>query len=251
MNPKSEPTRTYRFEVFRCGGAESGAPRFQGYEVTLDRNMSVLETLLKIQDEQDPTLAFRYACRGAICGSCAMSINGQLNLACRVQLTSLPTNRVVLEPLPGLEILKDLVVDMDPFWEKYERIRPWLHAEIGGVKENAMSEKERGRIDQFVNCILCGLCYGACPATKSNESFLGPTALAKLYRFLADAREHRNGTTMDEVNGADGVWGCRGVMKCMEVCPKDVRATDGIRGLRRDLFVHKVKQLVGRKGRED
>jgi len=121
-NPKNEHTRMYRFEILRYDASRDDEPRFQAYQVAAQANMSVLEALLKIQDEQDPSLAFRYACRGAVCGSCAMAINGKLNLACRVQLKNLHTNRVILEPLPRFEILKDLVVDMDLFWEKYQRI---------------------------------------------------------------------------------------------------------------------------------
>ena len=164
----------------------------------------MLEGLLRIQDEQDPSLAFRSSCRGAVCGSCGMSINGRLNLACRVQLHLLAGRRVVLEPLPGLEIVKDLVVDMDPFWEKYQRIQPWLHAEIAAAEGSRMTEPQRQRIDQFVNCILCGLCYAACPVTKSDDRFTGPAALAKLYRFLADSRESRDGTTLEQEDSPGG-----------------------------------------------
>ena len=160
--------------------------------------------------------------------------------------TCLPAARVVLEPLPGLEIVKDLVVDMDPFWEKYQRIQPWLHAEVAAAEGSRMTGPERQRIDQFVNCILCGLCYAACPVTKSDERYTGPAALAKLYRFLADSRESRDGTTLQQENSQAGMWGCHTIMKCGEVCPKEVRPTDGIRGVRRKLLSHKLKQFFRR-----
>jgi succinate dehydrogenase / fumarate reductase iron-sulfur subunit len=217
----------------------------------VEQKTSVLEALLRLQDEQDPTLAFRYCCRGAICGSCAMSINGKLNLACRVQLQSLPAARVVLEPLPGFEILKDLVVDMGPFWEKYRRTEPWLHAEIAAAKETRMSPDQLDRFQPYVQCILCGLCHAACPARRSNGDFTGPAALTKLYRFLADAREERGGGTLLEEDSADGLWGCRTIMKCVEVCPKEVRPADAIRAARRRLVVERIKRLVGGKPRED
>ena len=244
----SPPSSRYRFEIFRYSAAQGGQPRFQSYDLSVQGNMSVLEALLKIQDEQEPSLAFRYACRGAVCGSCAMSVNGKLNLACRVQLKSLPGNRVVVEPLPGFEIIKDLVVDMDPFWEKYERIKPWLHAADCTTKENPMSEKQRQRIDQYVNCILCGLCHAACPVTKTCDSFSGPAALAKLYRFMTDSREqHRDGEILAQENAAGGVWRCHTIMECTSVCPKDVRPSDGIRGVRRTLLSQKIKTALGRK----
>jgi succinate dehydrogenase / fumarate reductase iron-sulfur subunit len=205
--------------------------------------LSVLESLLKIQDRQDPSLAFRCACRGAVCGSCAMSINGKLDLACRVQLHTLSVERVVLEPLPGLDIIKDLVVDMDPFWRKYEQVRPWLHAEVSATKENRMSEQERERIDQYIHCALCGVCYASCPAIKSNANFAGPAALAKLNRFLADSRDGRKADALRPADSAAGVWGCRNVMSCVRACPKDVRPSDGIRAVRRKLIVEKLKQF--------
>jgi succinate dehydrogenase/fumarate reductase iron-sulfur protein len=251
MNPKNGYTKTYRFEILRGGESTLAPPRFRSYELAVDRQTSVLEALWRIQDEQDPSLAFRYSCRGAICGSCGMSINGKLDLACRVQLQALPTTRVVLEPLPGLEILKDLVVDMGPFWDKYERIRPWLQAGISAVEETKMTEAQRARIDQYVHCILCGLCYSACPAVQFNPDFSGPAALAKLQRFLADSRDEREGKTFEQEDSEQGVWGCRTTMKCVDVCPKDVRPADGIRAVRRRLFVERVKHLVERKPHED
>lgn len=244
-------SKTYRFEILRYSEASGGQPRFQTYDLAVERKMSVLEALLTVQDQQDPSLAFRYACRGAICGSCAMSINGKLNLACRVQLHTLTTDRVVLEPLPGFEIIKDLVVNMDVFWEKYERVRPWLHSEVSAGKESRMSEAQRAKFDQYIHCILCGVCYAACPARKANNAFTGPAALAKLYRFVSDSRETRNGEALRGEDSSQGVWGCRTVSKCTEACPKDVRPGDAIRGARRKLVVQKAKRLMRRKSRED
>lgn len=251
MNPNSGLTKTYRFEIFRYGPPSGDQPRFQVYDLAVDRKISVLEAILRIQDEQDPSLAFRYACRGAICGSCAMSINGKLNLACRVQLHTLTTERVVLEPLPGFEIRKDLVVDFDAFWEKYRRVRPWLHAAVSEQKERRMTEAQRQQIDQYIQCILCGVCYGACPARRANATFTGPAALAKLYRFLADSRDERDGQSLQEADSPQSLWGCRTVMKCVEACPKEVRPADGIRGARRKLLASKSRHLFGRKSRAD
>lgn len=240
----------YRFEILRYDAAKDTQPRFQTYQLAAEASTSVLEALLAIQDQQDPSLAFRYSCRGAVCGSCAMSIGGRLNLACRVLLENLPTRRVVLEPLPRFEVLKDLVVDMDPFWEKYQRVQPWLHAQLSGATESRMSEAERERIDQYVNCILCGLCYAACPVVSSNEKATGPAALAKLHRFWADSRESRGVETLEQEDAPEGVWACHTITRCIEVCPKDVRPTDGIAALRRRLLVHRFKRLFGRRSDE-
>lgn len=244
MNPKSELTRTVRFEIFRYDASAGDEPRLVAYDLPVRGDISVLEALLLIRDEQDPTLAFRYSCRGAVCGSCAMSIGGRPQLACRVLLKNLPGDRVVVEPMPGYEIIKDLVVDMDPFWEKYERVRPWLHAATAEAAESRMSERERQRVDQYVNCILCGLCYAACPVVKLDPRFTGPAALAKLYRFLADSRERRGGEELEAEDSSAGMWGCHTITRCIDACPKHVRPTDGIEGVRRKLLVHKFKKWV-------
>lgn len=243
--PSPSDDSIFRFEVFRYDAASAAPPRFQAFEVHAAKGLSVLQGLLQIQDEQDPSLAFRYACRGAVCGSCAMSINGQLNLACRVQLDRLPTRRIVVEPLPNLDVLRDLVVDMTPFWEKYERVRPWLHTEEASQRDGLMSEQERERFDQYVNCILCGLCYAACPVLKSNDQFTGPAALAKLYRFMSDPRDHRPPAEIRSEDSRQGVWGCHTIARCIDACPKNVRPTDGIRGVRRRLLSQTLKKFLG------
>jgi len=242
--------KTYRFEILRSSGAEGREPWFQAYDFAPDRTMSVLEALLEIQAWQDPSLAFRYACRGAVCGSCAMAINGKLQLACRVQLESLPERHAILEPLPHLEVLRDLVVDMGPFWEKYERIRPWLHAEIGDCGSTAVSPAESQKLDRYVNCILCGLCYAACPVLSGTPDFAGPAVLAKLYRFVSDPREESASRALGEVDQQAGVWGCRMVTRCIETCPKNVRPTDAVAGLRRLLVSQAFHRLSGRKADE-
>jgi succinate dehydrogenase / fumarate reductase iron-sulfur subunit len=149
--------------------------------------------------------------------------------------------------LPGFEVLKDLVVDMDPFWEKYERVRPWLHAEISAVQESRISERQRKRIDQYVQCILCAVCYAACPARRANDTFAGPAALGKLYRFVADAREPNGSRALQQQDSPEGVWGCRTIMQCIGACPKDVRPADGVRGVRRALLARKLPRLTRRK----
>ena len=237
----------FHFDIFRYDPAEGGQPRFQRYELTAGKGLSVLQALLQIQDEQDPSLAFRFACRGAVCGSCAMAINGRLNLACRVQLDSLATGRVVIEPLPHLDVIRDLVVDMTPFWAKYERVRPWLHAADSAAPSHRMSERERDRIDQYINCILCGLCYGACPVVPQNPDFTGPAALAKLYRFLADSRDTRGGEVLQQENTHAGLWGCHTIGRCIDACPKQVRPTDGIEGARRRLLSQTFQRLWRRR----
>lgn len=235
----------YIFRVLRFNPKRDSMPYFQEYNVELDPSASVLEGLLKIQDEINPSLAFRYSCRGAVCGSCGMVINGKFNLACRSLVKNLNTQEIVLEPLPNLEIIEDLMVEMKPFWKAYENIKPYLIPKLVPEKENLVSPKDEKVIDNFINCILCACCYGSCPVVTRDENYLGPAALAKLFRFVGDVRDRGHGETLDQINIESGTWGCDTVFKCVEACPKKVRPTDGIEALRRKTVVRKLKRSVG------
>lgn len=233
----------YTLRIFRHDAASDARPRFDDFTVEAGPGATVLDALFRVQREQDPTIAFRYSCRGAVCGSCGMVINGRLDLACRVQLATLGTHEVVLEPLPNLDVLRDLVVDMDPFWTAYESVRPWLHekAEIA-ERESPMSPKERDRIDQFVNCILCACCYAACPVAGREEGYLGPAAMAKLARFVEDVRDGRPAEQLDDADSGLAAWGCDMIFRCRDACPKDVRPSDGVAAVRRRLIKNKLRQ---------
>ncbi len=225
----------FTLKIFRFDSQKDQEAYFDHFRVMAKKGMTVLEALLKIQEEQDPTLVFRYSCRGAVCGSCSMLINGKPNLACRVQLANLPFREILIEPLPNFEIMKDLIVDMEPFWRAYRLVEPWL---VPGDRkedgEHLVTEKNRAQIDQFVNCVLCACCYGTCPVASRNEDYVGPAALAKLFRFVQDSRDTRDWKqAIGQLNSENGLWGCHTVFRCVEDCPKQVRPTDGIEGLRR------------------
>jgi succinate dehydrogenase / fumarate reductase iron-sulfur subunit len=197
--------------------------------------------LLRIRDEIDGTLAFRSSCRSAVCGSCAMVINGKIDLACRTQAASFGTKTIILEPLPNMQIIKDLVVDMTPFWNMYEKVKPYLiRKSTDPDKEIPQTEEDRKKIDQNVNCILCASCYGACPVLARDPDYIGPAAFAKLERFMLDSRDERPEDFLENVNNDKGVWGCDTVLRCIDACPKDVRPTDSIVGLRKQLVRHKL-----------
>ena len=230
-------SQEYTFLVFRFDPERDREPRFDSYTLQLDESQSVLGALMEIQDRLDPSLSFRYSCRGAVCGSCGLSINGSLALACKTLLFRLPGGTITVEPLPNLEIQKDLAVNLQPFWKAYQEIQPWLHtAGVLPEKEYQVSERERSRIDQFVNCILCACCYGACPAIGRDPDYLGPAALAKFFRFVGDVRDRREESLLRTLDDQHGVWGCDTVFRCIDACPKEVRPTDGIAALRRSLI---------------
>lgn len=234
----------YIFRILRFDSLKDKNPYFQDFHHETSEAKSILEALMDIRNEQDCTLSFRYSCREAICGSCGMVINGKFDLACRAELGSFDSSLVVLEPLPNLEVEKDLVVNMDPFWEALYKIEPYIHSsEELAEKGYRIEEKEMEKILQFINCVMCGCCYSACPVASRDERYLGPAALAKLNRFVKDPRDKRPFSSWSKVNTESGVWGCDTVFKCNEVCPKDVRPADGIEALRRKVVVEKIKRI--------
>ena len=232
----------YTFKILRYDVKEpETGPFFESYRIKVLPGLTVLGILLRIRDEIDGTLAFRASCRSAVCGSCAMVINGKIDLACRTQVATFGANTIILEPLPNFEIIKDLVVDMTPFWNMYEKVKPYLmRTSPDPDKEIEQSEGERSRIDQVVNCILCACCYGACPVLSRDPEYAGPAALAKLERFVLDSRDERPASALDAVNNEKGVWGCDTILRCIDACPKDVRPTDSIVSLRKKLLKHKL-----------
>ena len=235
MSPSRENTEMeYQIKILRYDPRRDEYPYFQEYHYETEETKSVLEALMEIRNIQDCSLSFRYSCRESICGSCAMVINGQFGLACRIELEALDSTEIVIEPLPNLEIQKDLVVNLDPFWEALVKIEPFLHSE-GNVPEKGhrIDDEKIDKIFQYVNCILCGCCYSACPVVSMRENYLGPAALAKLYRYVRDPRDLRRYPDYAGVSTQDGAWGCHTIFKCNEACPKDVRPADGIEALRR------------------
>lgn len=234
----------YLFRIFRYDPIKDEYPYFQDYFFETEEKKSILEALMEIRNEQDSTLSFRYSCREAICGSCAMVINGYFDLACRKELQKLQSSLIVIEPLPNLEIQKDLVVDMEPFWEALFQVKPYLFpAKKIKEKGHRIEEKEMEKIFQYINCIMCGCCYSVCPVVSRDERYLGAAALAKLYRFVKDPRDKRTFQNFSNVNTEGGAWGCDTIFKCNEVCPKDVRPADGIEALRRKLVIEKIKRI--------
>jgi succinate dehydrogenase / fumarate reductase iron-sulfur subunit len=161
------------------------------------------------------------------------------------------TDTIVLEPLPNMEVIRDLVVDLTPFWQMVEKIQPYLiRKNETPDKEIPQSEAQRLKIDQYVNCILCACCYGACPVLARESGYLGPAAAAKLERFVLDSRDERPAAALEAVDDEKGVWACDTLFRCIDACPKDVRPTDAIVGLRKAIVKHRLKKLVGMTGDE-
>jgi succinate dehydrogenase / fumarate reductase iron-sulfur subunit len=248
MSPKNEhtegPLPTVTFRVFRYSADSPAEPRFDTYKLAVAPGTTVLSALFQIRRECDSTLAFRFSCRGAVCGNCAMTINGRCSLACRTQVASLPGPEVIIEPLPNLHVIRDLVVDMGPFWDKYRQIQPWLHAAVQAEEEKSdhrQSPADFARIESLANCILCACCYGACRVLRRQPEYLGPAILAKLARFEEDTRDHRPAAALAAVDDEEeGAWGCDMHHRCSDVCPKDAGPDAGIAALRRRLVRYRL-----------
>jgi len=214
------------------------------FQVEIRKGMNLLEALLRIQDEQDGTLSFRYSCRGAVCGSCAMRVNGRDVLACRTPVEDISEKPALIEPLSLFPVIRDLVVDMFIFFDHYRKIEPYLRGKpVLPQSEYLMTEEERKQIDVYINCILCGICFGTCPAFEKDSKFFGPAMLAKAYRFLTDSRDKRNEEILQSVNSQQGVWGCKTVFNCVKVCPKEVPPTHGIVKMRGKILRYRISRL--------
>ncbi len=222
------------------------------YKIESKKGMTVLDALFQIQDRMDPSLSFRYSCRGAVCGSCAMLINGEPRLACRTQLESVgggglnlrsfpalessprgwnPDSEILVEPLPNLPILKDLVVDMSTFYNALESMHLWADPVEGG-SPGLQTPEERSRIDRLVNCILCAICFGSCPVNAENGDYVGPAALAKAWRFHEDSRTVNPQRYTESATSQNGAPLCDLVMNCVKACPKGVAPGGAIRKIK-------------------
>lgn len=230
------------FTVQRFNPEVDVHPHEEDYRLEVGRGTTVLDGLIRIKNEQDGTLSFRYSCRSAICGSCAMTINGHEKLACRTSVRKELERHgdIAVRPLRNLPVIKDLVVDMASFWSKVRGVEPWLSETAGdrhGSGERAQLVLTPGTYD-FHNvdaCIMCGACVAACTSHEVSKGFLGPAALAKADRFLEDPREPESGKRrrLIKLDQPDGIWDCVRCNFCVQVCPKDVKPMEAIVRLRR------------------
>jgi succinate dehydrogenase / fumarate reductase iron-sulfur subunit len=199
-------------------------------EVEDNQDLMVLEALIKLK-EKDPTLAFRRSCREGVCGSDGMNINGKNGLACITHLSSLKSDKIVIRPLPGLPVIRDLIVDMSQFYQQYEKIKPYLinDDKTPPARERLQSPEDRAKLDGLYECILCACCSTSCPSFWWNpDKFVGPAGLLHAYRFLIDSRDTATEERLDELDDAFSVFRCHGIMNCVNVCPKGLNPTKAI-----------------------
>jgi succinate dehydrogenase/fumarate reductase iron-sulfur protein len=227
------------FRIKRFDPESDRSAAWRDYVVDAQPKMSVLDGLFWILEHADGTLGFRYSCRAGMCGSCAMIINGREDLACRRRLDQLRTP-VHVEPLRSLSVIKDLVVDMTPFFAKYKAVDPFYVADDPAMTAPASppavvrpDSGVRDIVDQQLGCISCGACYSACPVVALNPAYLGPAALNRAYVLSADVRESRGEDRAALVLGEDGAFACHDVGNCVVACPVEIRPLLSIQLLRK------------------
>jgi succinate dehydrogenase / fumarate reductase iron-sulfur subunit len=223
--------RIKSFRIYRWDPESGQNPRYDTFEIDLDNcGPMVLDALIKIKNEIDPTLTFRRSCREGICGSCSMNMNGRNGLACTTSMEEL-SGEVRITPLPHMDVVKDLVPDFTHFYAQYASIRPWLQTVTPAPsgKERLQSPEQREKLDGLYECILCACCSTACPSYWWNsDKFLGPAILLQAYRWLADSRDEMTGERLDQLEDPFRLYRCHTIMNCANVCPKGLNPAKAI-----------------------
>lgn len=226
--------RRFEFRIYRYDPDEDRPPRFEDYNLDMapDEHM-VLDALVRIKSSIDDSLSFRRSCREGVCGSDGMNINGKNRLACVTSLRELQ-QPIQLRPLPGMPVIRDLMVDLTPFWTQYHSVRPWLENEVPPPeKERLQTMEQREQLNGLYECILCACCTSACPSFWWNpDRFVGPAGLLQAYRFIADSRDSATAARLDNLEDAYRLFRCRTIMNCTDVCPKGLSPAYAISEIR-------------------
>jgi succinate dehydrogenase / fumarate reductase iron-sulfur subunit len=216
--------RILRFDPERDAKAHE-----QTYTVEAGPMDRVLDLLHKVKYEQDGTLTFRRSCAHGVCGSDAMLINGRNRLACKIRVDQLKGRRITVAPLPGLPVMKDLVVDMEGFFAKFRSVQPYLQADsLDPDRERRQSPADRAVFDDTTKCILCAACTTSCPSFWAQPSYVGPAAIVNAHRFVFDSRDDHADDRLEILADRDGVWRCRTIFNCTDACPRGIHITQAI-----------------------
>ncbi|HNP15467.1 MAG TPA: succinate dehydrogenase iron-sulfur subunit [Terrimesophilobacter sp.] len=225
------PTFTVTMIVRRFDPEVDDEPRWVDYDLQMHGTDRVLDALHKIKWEIDGSLAFRRSCAHGVCGSDAMRINGRNRLACKTLLKDLDISKpIYIEALKGLPLEKDLIVDMEPFFDSFREVQPFLmsSSKPKDGKERLQSSEERARFDDTTKCILCAACTSSCPVFWTDGQYFGPAAIVNAHRFIFDSRDEGSQVRMDILNDREGVWRCRTTFNCTDACPRGIQVTQAI-----------------------
>ncbi len=232
-----------KLKIFRFDPQKDKEAYYRNYEVEADPMDRLLDCLNRIRWEQDPTLSYRWSCGHGVCGSDGMRINGICGLPCQ-KLARTFKEEILIEPLPVFPVIKDLIVDLDPFFEKYNSIKPYLITQSstpGG--ERTQSPEEHRVFEEAIRCILCACCTASCPVNqnKETENYVGPAALVRAFRYLFDSRDEASAERISLLDRKEGAWGCQTLWKCTEVCPKEIPVTKEIGRIKKRIYDSKQK----------
>ena len=221
-------------KVFRFNPEQDKKPHYEKYKIEAEPTDRVLDLLEHVKGYIDGTLSYRRSCAHGVCGSYAMRINGRNRLACKVLVKDLGGRKITVEPLLGLKVIKDMIVDMEPFFEHYRSVLPYLiNDEPVPKKERLQSPEERERFDDTTKCILCAACTTSCPSFWANEKYVGPAAIVNAHRFIFDSRDRGAETRLEMLNDQFGVYRCHTIFNCTEACPRDIQITQAIGEVKR------------------
>jgi len=231
-----------RFKILRFNPEVDSESYYRTYTVPTRPEERILDCLNRIRWEQDGTLGYRMSCAHGICGSDAMKINGRCALSCQTLIKDCSGEEILLEPLPSFKVLKDLIVDLTPFFERVELIRPYLINETPPPeKEREQRPEDMKKLDEVIRCILCASCVAACPVTYENGNYLGPAPFVWAFRYIFDSRDEETGDRLEQIDTPDGVWGCVNHFECTRVCPKEIPVTKSINTIKREIEKRKGK----------
>jgi succinate dehydrogenase / fumarate reductase iron-sulfur subunit len=238
-------------KVYRYDPQKEEEPHYDTYKVEdLPDFATVLDALIKVHDEIDGTLAMRCSCRSAVCGSCAFRINGHAKLGCKTKLSTLAPDgeEIRVDAMGNMKVIKDLVTDMDMFWDKVRQVRPWIETEDEPPeREYQVPHSKMVELQQPMNCIMCGACVSDCTVLEVDSKFLAPAALAKAYRVVGDPRHGKSKAWLSNLSEEGGIWDCTRCLECVEVCPKGVAPMDQIIKLRERAIEAGLTDNVGAK----
>ncbi len=225
-------------KILRYNPEVSDEAKWESYQVTAEPTDRVLDALHKVKWDLDGSLTFRRSCAHGVCGSDAMRINGKNRLACKTLLKDVnPSQPITVEPIKGLPVLKDLVVDMEPFFDAYRSVMPFLVTDGNEpTRERVQSQADRERFDDTTKCILCAACTTSCPVYWTDGQYFGPQAIVGAHRFIFDSRDQGTDQRLEILNDKEGVWRCRTVFNCTEACPRGIEVTKAIQEVKRALI---------------
>jgi succinate dehydrogenase / fumarate reductase iron-sulfur subunit len=230
-------------KILRYNPEKDGKPHYETYEVSAEPNDRVLDLLEHVKGYEDGTLTFRRSCAHGVCGSDAMRINGRNLLACKVLVKDLDSDTITVEPLMGMKILKDLLVDMEPFFESYRSVLPYFVNDTESPadgKERLQSIEQRERFDDTTKCILCAACTTSCPSFWADDRYIGPAAIVTGHRFIFDSRDQAAEQRLEILADEMGVWRCRTAFNCTEACPRDIHVTQAIAEVKRAITTGRI-----------